>query len=410
MNKNQNYCTIDDLGSVNRGKSKHRPRNDAILYGGDYPFVQTADVKKANLYLENYTQTYNDIGLKQSKLWKRNTLCITIAANIAESAILGMDACFPDSIVGFIPYEKVSDVRYVKYMIDELKLYMQQISKGTTQDNLSLEKMRRVKFEVPQYADQVKVADILSTYDNLIENNNKRIKILEQMAENLYREWFVRFRFPGYENVEFEEKIPCGWQELRLHEFGINLESGSRPKGGIDSSIEDGIPSLGAESVNGLAEFDFSNIKLIPDDFYKRQKRGKSKGNHILVYKDGAYIGKVTMFKYDFPFKEYAINEHVFFMNSIRKEYQNYLFFTLKQEAYFTLMQNLNRNAAQPGLSQPDINRIKILEPDRDVVIKFNDFIEPLLKEVFQLAKENQSLTKQRDMLLPRLMSGKLEV
>ena len=203
---------ITDLGTVNRGKSKHRPRNDSILYGGEYPFIQTGDVKKANLHLVDYTQTYNDVGLKQSKLWKKGTLCFTIAANIADSAILGMDACFPDSIVGFLPYENVSDTTYVKYLFDELKLYFQQISKGTTQDNLSLDKICRVKLRVPDYDTQVKVASILSTYDTAIENNNKRIRLLEQMTENLYKEWFVRFRFPGYEDVEFEEKKPRGWQ------------------------------------------------------------------------------------------------------------------------------------------------------------------------------------------------------
>ena len=100
----------------------------------------------------------------------------------------------------------------------------------------------------------------------------------------------------------------------------------------------------------------------------------------------------------------------MFFVNSVKHNYQNYLFFTLKQSAYFTLMQNLNRNAAQPGLSQEDIKRIKVLEPDNNTVKEFNCVIEPLLKKCFMLSKENQLLFKQRDMLLPRLMSGKLEV
>lgn len=220
---------ITDLGTVNRGKSKHRPRNDSILYGGEYPFIQTGDVKKANLHLVDYTQTYNDVGLKQSKLWKKGTLCFTIAANIADSAILGMDACFPDSIVGFLPYENVSDTTYVKYLFDELKLYFQQISKGTTQDNLSLDKICRVKLRVPDYDTQVKVASILSTYDNLIENNNKRIRLLEQMAENLYKEWFVRFRFPGYEDVEFIDGFPKEWKICRMDQLAKIKAGGDAP-------------------------------------------------------------------------------------------------------------------------------------------------------------------------------------
>ena len=121
-----------------------------------------------------------------------------------------------------------------------------------------------MKYLVPDInvGKQRKIADILSAYDNLIENNNKRIKLLEQMAENLYKEWFVRFRFPGYETVEFEGKSPKCWNQLRLDQFGIQLESGARPKGGINSSIDDGVPSLGAESVKGLAEFDLSLIHI----------------------------------------------------------------------------------------------------------------------------------------------------
>ncbi|MEH7275928.1 restriction endonuclease subunit S, partial [Neobacillus vireti] len=96
---------LNELGTVSRGKSRHRPRDDKSLYGGKYPFIQTGDVKKANFYIRDFKQTYNEKGLAQSKLWNKGTLCITIAANIAETAILDIDACFPDSIVGFIPDE-----------------------------------------------------------------------------------------------------------------------------------------------------------------------------------------------------------------------------------------------------------------------------------------------------------------
>ena len=115
------YVTLDKLGSISRGKSKHRPRNDKTLFGGKYPFIQTADVKAAGLYLTEYTETYNDKGLAQSKLWPAGTLCITIAANIADTTILGIDACFPDSVMGFIPYEGVSNVKFVKYAFDILQ-------------------------------------------------------------------------------------------------------------------------------------------------------------------------------------------------------------------------------------------------------------------------------------------------
>jgi type I restriction enzyme S subunit len=154
--------SLDELGIVARGKSKHRPRNDPSLYGGRYPFIQTAEVKSANMYITEYKQTYNDKGLLQSKIWDSGTLCITIAANIADTAILTFPACFPDSIIGFIPYEGIADTRYIKYCFDLMQQNFKQISQGATQDNLSLEKLATIKFPVPDLKLQQRIADILS--------------------------------------------------------------------------------------------------------------------------------------------------------------------------------------------------------------------------------------------------------
>lgn len=270
--------------------------------------------------------------------------------------------------------------------------------------------LAKIKVPLPERRIQERIVSILSTYDNLIEVNNKRIKVLEQMAENLYKEWFVRFRFPGHENAEFENGIPKGWDRQRLENFGISLDSGSRPSGGIDNSLIEGMPSLGAESVNGLGEFDYNNVKLIPVDYYQKMKHGKNTGRDILIYKDGAYIGKTTIFMNDFPYKKFAVNEHVFLLNAINEKYQLYLYFTLHSPEYYALMQNLNRNAAQPGLSKLDMNRIKIIVPNQGIIQEFNSHIEPLLKTVFTLALQKEVLSRQRDLLLPRLISGKLEV
>lgn len=208
MNKfSEKYVKLDDLGSIGRGKSKHRPRNDSSLFGGEYPFIQTGDVKKAELYLTEYSQTYNEKGLAQSKLWDKDTLCITIAANIAETAILGIKACFPDSIIGFIPDADKSDLKFIKYCLETYKLQMQSISQGATQDNLSLEKLRSINFEVPNLENQNRIAEILYSYDKLIENNTKQIAILEQTAEQIYKEWFVRMRFPNYEKTKFVKGV-----------------------------------------------------------------------------------------------------------------------------------------------------------------------------------------------------------
>lgn len=304
------------------------------------------------------------------------------------------------------------DSKFLYYVLSDQNFfnYGTITSKGTKMPRGN--KRAIMKYLVPHVSMDVqhRIASILSTYDTLIENNTKRIRLLEKMAENLYKEWFVRFRFPGHENVEMENGLPKGWKVEKLGEWGIELETGKRPKGGIDGSIKDGCPSLGAECIKELASFDYSSVKMVPKDFYDSLKRGKSSGNDILLYKDGAYIGKVTMFRDSFPYSEYSINEHVFFLSPMNVKYRNYLYFTLHQKEFFALMQNLNRNAAQPGLSRSDVERVKIVVPPSKIVEFFDLQVERMLKVIFSLAKQNSLLARQRDLLLPRLMSGKLEV
>ena len=181
--------TLDQLGTVSRGRSRHRPRDAAHLYGGRYPFVQTGDVKAAGLYLRDYEQTYSDAGLAQSKLWPVGTLCITIAANIAETSILGVEACFPDSVIGFVADESRADARFIKYLFDAvLKRRYRSFTQGAAQDNLSQAKLLSIRFPVPDRVAQTKIANMLSAYDDLIENNQRRITLLEEAARLLYRE------------------------------------------------------------------------------------------------------------------------------------------------------------------------------------------------------------------------------
>ena len=205
--------TLDILGTVSRGRSRHRPRDADFLYGGPYPLVQTGDVKRAGLYLRDYEQTYSEAGLAQSKLWPVGTLCITIAANIAETSILDIEACFPDSVVGFVADQEKADTRFVKYLFDAvLKVQFQSFTQGAAQDNLSQAKLLSIKFPVPELVVQKKVADTLSAYDYLIENNQRRIALLEEATRLLYREWFVHLRFPGHEHVAVTDGIPEGWE------------------------------------------------------------------------------------------------------------------------------------------------------------------------------------------------------
>ena len=161
---------ITDLGKMQRGKSKHRPRDDEKLYGGEYPFIQTGDIKKAHLYINEYEKTYSTYGLSQSKLWKKGTLCITIAANIAETAILGMDACFPDSIIGWCSNNQLTNNLFIKYYFDFYKEQLKRLSVGGAQENLNLDKLEKIYFNIPSLQEQNKIADFNLGHYFLIYN------------------------------------------------------------------------------------------------------------------------------------------------------------------------------------------------------------------------------------------------
>lgn len=399
---NWDVCRIDDLGTVNRGKSKHRPRNDSILFGGSYPFIQTADVKKANLYITEYDTTYSDIGLAQSKLWDKGTLCITIAANIAESAILGIDACFPDSVVGFIPHKGKADLKFVKYLLDEFKVYMQQISKGTTQDNLSLDKLRRVKFNVPDYETQVKIANTLSTYDDLIENNNKRIKLLEQMAENLYKEWFVRFRFPCYESAEFENGIPKGWEIYQAQNlFNISIgRTPDRKQFDFFTTNKDDVLWVSISDMKDNMFITKSSEYLTDEAIKKVNMPMVEEGTVLLSFK--LSVGRVSI-----TTKLSCTNEAIAHFKTNEKELLEYTYLYLKLFNY----QNLgNTSAIGNAVNSTIIKKMKFLLPNRELIQKFHNCTKDIFVQIKNVMNENENLIKQRDLLLPRLMSGKLEV
>lgn len=132
-----------------RGKSKHRPRNDESLYGGDYPFIQTGDVRNCEHLITNYSKTYNDKGLAQSKLWPKGTICITIAANIAETGILDFEGCFPDSVIGVVVNPAVTTVRYVEYLLQSFKTILKAKGQGSAQDNINMGTFEKMIFPFP---------------------------------------------------------------------------------------------------------------------------------------------------------------------------------------------------------------------------------------------------------------------
>lgn len=383
------YKSLDELGSVSRGRSKHRPRNDASLFGGEYPFVQTADVKGANLYLTKYSATYNDKGLEQSKLWKAGTLCITIAANIADTAILGIDACFPDSIMGFTPFEGVSNVKFVKYAFDMLQRDCKQISQGTAQDNLSWEKLSTIRFPAPDIKVQNKIVDYISTYDDLIENNQKQISLLEEAVQRLYKEWFVDLRFPGHEDCKVVNGVPEGWYLGRLGEIIVYHDIQRKPLSSVQREAMKGqYRYFGAAGI-----LDFVNSYLFD-------------GTYLLLGEDGTVITEKGRPVLQYVTGQFWVNNHAHVLTGKAPYTTEYIYML------FSLMRvsDVVTGVAQPKISQGRLSAKKVLIPTEDIVLQYQSFAKPYFDRILLLEKQNEFLKESRDRLLPKLMGRKIEV
>ena len=170
--------TLEEVSTAfGRGKSKHRPRNAPHLYGGKYPFIQTGDIRNADHIITEYSQTYSEAGLAQSKLWPKGTTCITIAANIAETAILGFDACFPDSVIGVVANPKEADVGYIEYLLQSFKARIQAMGKGSAQANINLGTFEHERFPFPSVTEQ---QQIVAKLDSLRAETQRLESIYQQ--------------------------------------------------------------------------------------------------------------------------------------------------------------------------------------------------------------------------------------
>lgn len=181
--------TLPELGEFGRGVSKHRPRNDARLLGGPYPLIQTGEVASAGLYIDSYSNTYSELGLQQNKMWSKGTLCITIAANIAKTAILNFDACFPDSVVGFKANENNNNV-FIHYWFTFFRAILESQAPESAQKNINLKILSELKVIAPEKSRQDEFADFVTQVDKLKVEVQKSLDEMQILFDSLMQEYF----------------------------------------------------------------------------------------------------------------------------------------------------------------------------------------------------------------------------
>ena len=400
---------------IDGDRGKNYPKDDDFSDDGYCLFLNAGNVTKAGWSFEknSFVTREKDQQLRKGHVSRGDTVLTT-------RGTVGNAAYYDDSI----PYDHMRinsgmvilrakdnaliDNRFIYYLVTSpvVNKTIELFCSGSAQPQLPIKDFVKIKINLPSIEKQKLIISILSAYDNLIEVNNKRIKILEQMAENLYKEWFVRFRFPGYETAEFENGIPKGWEKCRLED----IISFTRGVGYSSSEIIDGDVVL--LSMNNIRPYG----GYIAD--YSRVYSGKYKNDQVVREND--LIMSITDMTQDRRIIGYVgivsptVNKCVICTHLMKVSshvYHNYFLYGMF--AYSGLSRYISEYATGAnvlGLTANILNRIKCRVPSKELADEYTQQVTPLIQEMHSLETLNTNLIKQRDLLLPRLMSGKIEV
>ena len=358
-------------------------RAPVLDYPTDLRCIRIQDISQAKPYEEwAYTETSKD-NYKKFKLAKGDILVARTGATVGVSYYVNKDleAVYNNGTIR-LKINEENDSRYIFYITTtkEFRQYIDNVSCVATQPNLRIENLLRFQCPDKDLEEQKAIASVLSAYDDLMEKNNRKIEILQDMAEELYKEWFVRFRFPGYKTAKFTDGIPDGWEVDKIESLGVF----TRGKNITASEMIDGsIPVISA----GIEPSGFHNESNVKGVSITISSSGANAGYMRINYSDIWAADCMYVNNIDNVFYLYEL------LNNIRP-----------------CINNLQRGAAQPHVYSKDVNRLKILLPAEEVRNKFNDLVKDMHLSIATLMKQNNNLKQQRDLLLPRLMSGKLAV
>lgn len=378
----------------------------------EYDFISSQEMKRVRLEDKEFGK--NSL-LNGDLLFGRRSLVEAGAGKCSLVITPNEPTTFESSIIRVRLNKQRAEPRFYFYYFKSPhgRGRIRSIVTGTNVKGIRGSELKQLKVIFPPLIVQQSISEKLSAYDDLIDNNTRRIKILTEMAQRIFREWFVEFRFPDYKKIRLINskigKIPEGWKIVTVGDVIDSIESGSRPKGGIDPS-QRGIPSIGAENILGLGQYEFDKEKYVSKDFFENMRRGIIKSGDILLYKDGAKIGRKSMFRDGFPHETCCINEHVFILRTNLRCSRNYLYFYLDRPEVTHTIVSLNTNAAQPGINQPGVKSLLVLLPNKELIDLFDAQVEPMIALLFNLAKKNQLLKKKKDVLLPKLITGEIDV
>ncbi len=394
---------LKDVGTIVTGNTP--PTKQREFYGEKYKFIKPTDMTEGLRFVNKTEEMFSEKGYERYKksLLPKNTPCVVTIGSLGKKLCLTNEPSFTNQAVNaIIPFSQ-NDGRYIYYYMKIMLPTVKYLSSGTAsgRENVSKSSFSNIKIMCPPLVTQQKIADILSAYDDLIDNNNCRIELLEKVAENLYKEWFVRFRFPNYKETKFEKGLPHEWEVRRLSEF-VYVTDGTHD---TPKQTERGHYLITGKCITN--DFiDFSKAYFISEDDHEKIKKRSGIDKGDILFSNIGTVGSVSIIDYgiDFSVKNVIILKP---QSDIEK---CYLYCLLKNSTIQELFKQQTNGSSQQFISLGFMRNFKILIPSMAILKKFKEIIEPIIAEKYNLYKKNQNLIKQRDLLLLRLMSGKIEV
>ena len=376
---------IADIADVVAGGTPST--NNSEFWNGDIGWITPADLSGYKYrYISNGARNISNAGLNNSSacLLPKNTILLSSRAPIGYVAIAEKELATNQGFKNLICDDTQVDYRFMYYWLQLNADALKSFASGATFPELSAGTVKKIKVTLPDITTQNRIADVLFAYDELIEANARRIELLEQAAQELYREWFVRFRFPGYENTKFDDGIPEGWSYKKFKDE-LNYNTGK-----LDSN---------AAVLDGEYSF-YTCAKTI----YKTNTYCFD-GECVLLGGNNA-TGDFSLFyaneKLDAYQRTYIVTPQNQTLSCA------YIYFVLKD--YLLQFKTASIGATTKFLTKGMLDKAKILVPDEKTILRYNEIAKNMFDQIVSLKAKNENLVSQRNMLLPRLMSGKLEV
>ncbi|UUZ62970.1 restriction endonuclease subunit S [Polaromonas sp. P1-6] len=397
---------IGDLCTVGRGSSP-RPINDQRFFeNGEIPWIKVADATASGKYLLETKLCVNRHGASFSRLLPVGSLIICTSGTLGLPIILGVEGCIHDGWLYTYDYKGL-DPEFFYYFLQTQRNYFTSVAYRAAIQNINTEILRNTAIRLPMLDVQSRIASVLKSYDDLIENNRRRMALLEDSARLLYREWFVRLRFPGYEHTRIVDGVPQGWRKVSLAEITSKIGSGFTPRGGESSYLPEGTPLI--RSMNVYDDlFDDGGLAFLGEDQAATLAGVTVESKDILLNITGASVARCCMAPE--RYLPARVNQHVMIIRVDPDKADP--FFVHKainsDERKRQLLSYAQKGSTREALTKEGMARFEVTLPTATLMRQFGEIAAQSFRQREVLALQNKKLRAAHDLLLPRLMSGEI--